>query len=218
MVLMGPPGVGKGTQADLLCQHFQPCHLSTGDVFRAATCQSQPDQLSPSMMAALDYMKRGMLVPDETVIDMIRERARCLACQHGFLLDGFPRTVAQAEALAAMLEGLCLRLDAVVNYTLPTDQVVARLSGRRTCRGCKATFHIQGKPPKVENVCDHCGGELYQRDDDNPEAIRTRLEEYRRSTEPLEAFYSKNGILVTVSAEGAPEDIFRRTVDALQPV
>ncbi|MBZ0287432.1 MAG: nucleoside monophosphate kinase [Anaerolineae bacterium] len=213
--MMGPPGVGKGTQADLLGDYFQPCHLSTGDVFRAATYQSGPEHLSASMTAALDYMKRGMLAPDETVIDMIRERARCLACQHGFLLDGFPRSVAQAKALDAMLEGLCLRLDAVINYTLPTAQVVERLSGRRTCRGCKATFHVQGKPPKVENVCDHCEGELYQREDDYPEAIHTRLEEYKRSTAPLEAFYAGNGVLVTVSAEGAPEDIFQRTVDAV---
>ena len=139
----------------------------------------------------------------------------CLHCTGGFILDGFPRTVAQAEALKAYLESENLTLTAVVNYDLPLDEIVARLSGRRTCEKCRAIFHLTGHPPKEEGICDNCGGKLYQREDDRPEAIKVRMEAYRKSTAPLIDFYERLGLLVSVPAEGSPEDIFERTVAAL---
>lgn len=214
MVLLGAPGVGKGTQAEFLCERLKANHLSTGDVFRAALSMANGD-LSPAMETALAFMKKGALVPDDTVIDMVRERTLCLKSEYGFLLDGFPRTVQQAEALDEMLTANNLKLDAVLNYDLPMDQVIARLSGRRTCRGCKTTFHIVSKPPQVEGVCDKCGGELYQREDDQPESIRVRLQAYNDSTAPLVNYYQAKGLLKTLSAEGSPEEIFKRTLVAL---
>jgi len=213
-VLLGAPGVGKGTQAELLCERLGTCHLSTGDVFRAARCLT-PEERSPALDDALHFMQRGDLVPDTTVLDLVRERTRCLRCGGGFLLDGFPRTVAQAEALGDLLAREKITLTAVLNYDLPLDKVVARLSGRRTCPGCKAVFHVSARPPRVQGVCDHCGGSLYQREDDRPEAIRTRMEVYSKSTTPLIDFYQQRGVLVTVEAEGSPEEIYERTLVAL---
>jgi len=217
LVLLGAPGIGKGTQAEVLCARVGACHLSTGDIFRVAkelaTCER-----TPALAAALDYMRRGALVPDQTVLAMLGERMRCLQCQGGFLLDGFPRTVAQAEALEKLLAGRQLQLDAVLSYELPLEQVVARLSGRRTCPGCNAVFHIEARPPKVEGICGHCGGNLYQREDDRPEAIRVRMETYETSTAPLAGFYQQRGLLVSIPADGAPETIFERTCEALKHV
>jgi adenylate kinase len=215
LVLLGAPGVGKGTQAELLCANLGACHLSTGDIFRAAKALDSAER-TPALTAALDYMRRGDLVPDETVLALVAERMGCLRCEGGFLLDGFPRTVAQAEALEKLLAGENLKLDAVLSYELPLEQVVSRLSGRRTCPNCKAVFHIEARPPKVAGVCDHCGGMLYQREDDRPESIRVRMEAYERSTAPLAGFYRQRKLLVTISAEGSPEEIFRRTSDALK--
>jgi adenylate kinase len=214
LVLLGAPGVGKGTQAELLCERLGTCHLSTGDIFRAAKCLAENER-SPALEAALGYMKRGDLVPDQTVLDLIRERTSCLRCRGGFLLDGFPRTVAQAEAFAKILEREDIPLNAVLNYDLPIEKVVARLSGRRTCPDCKAVFHVTGRPPRVEGVCDHCGAKLQQREDDRPEAVRVRMEVYDKSTKPLTDFYQKRGLLVTIEAEGTPEEIYQRTLDAL---
>lgn len=215
LVLLGAPGVGKGTQAELFTQVLGACQLSTGDVFRAAK-NLKPEQLTPAMQAALGYMQRGELVPDQTVIDLVRERTGCLKCDYGFMLDGFPRTVNQAESLDEMLKQNGLQLDAVVSFELPMDEVVARLSGRRTCRSCKTTFHVTGKPPKVEGICDKCGGELYQREDDREESIRVRLKAYEESTSPLADYYRKKGLLVTVSAEGSPEEVFQRALKAVK--
>jgi len=214
LVLLGAPGVGKGTQAELLCERLGPCQLSTGDIFRAAKSLAEGER-SPALEAALDYMRRGDLVPDATVLDLVRERVRCLRCPGGFLLDGFPRTVAQAETLSALLDGENIKLDAVLNYDLPIAQIVARLSGRRTCAGCKAVFHITGRPPRIADVCDHCGGQLLQREDDRPEAVRVRMEVYERSTKPLTDFYRQRGLLATISADGTPEAIYQRTLAAL---
>ena len=214
LILLGAPGVGKGTQAELLGQRLGACHLSTGDVFRAA--KSLPkEQLSPAMQMALASMSRGELVHDETVLAMVRERSRCLRCRGGFLLDGFPRTVVQAEALENLLKWERRALTAVINYDLPTDVIVSRLSGRRTCPGCKAVYHETAHPPKTPGVCDQCGGKLYQREDDRAESVRVRMTAYQRNTKPLIDFYEQRGLLVTVAATGAPEEICERTLASL---
>jgi adenylate kinase len=216
LVLLGAPGVGKGTQADLLCHRLGSCHLSTGDIFRAAK-NLESCERTPALTAALDYMKRGELVPDTTVLDLVRERIGCLRCESGFLLDGFPRTVAQAEALEELFKSENIQLDAVLSYELPLEEVIARLSGRRTCPKCKAVFHTETLPPKVAGICDHCGAELYQREDDRPESIRVRMEAYEKSTSPLADFYRKRNLLVSVDAHGRPEEIYERTMAILGP-
>lgn len=215
LVLLGAPGVGKGTQAELLSANLGACQLSTGDVFRAAKTLDACD-LSPAMTEALESMRNGELVPDATVLNMIRERRRCIRCSGGFLLDGFPRTVAQAEALDRMLVDEEIQLDAVLSYDLPIEEIVARLSGRRTCAQCKAVFHVVGRPPRQEGLCDHCGGVLVQREDDRPEAVRVRMEAYEQSTAPLTEYYRGKGLLVSIPADGTPEEIFQRTVEALE--
>jgi len=215
LVLLGAPGVGKGTQAHLLNQRLGACHLSTGDVFRAAGNRKACDQ-TPAMAAALEYMRRGDLVPDSTVWEMVRERSGCLHCEGGFVLDGFPRTLAQADSLSQLMHKENLALSAVVNYELPVDEIVSRLSGRRICEKCKAVFHATRQPSRVEGVCDQCGGRLYQREDDRPESVKLRLEVYESSTSPLIQFYREFGLLVPVAATGSPEEICDRTMIALE--
>lgn len=214
LVLLGAPGVGKGTQSELLCEGLGTCQLSTGDIFRAAKCLSESER-SPALTEALGYMKRGELVPDGTVLNLLRERTRCLKCGGGFLLDGFPRTVTQAEALSELLEQEQIKLNAVVNYDLPIETIVNRLSGRRTCASCKAVFHVTTRPSKIADTCDHCGGKLVQREDDRPEAVRVRMEAYEKSTKPLIDFYDRRGVLVTIPADGKPQEIYQRTLVAL---
>ena len=167
------------------------------------------------MKAALEHMRRGELVPDSIVWEMVRERSKCILHCGGFILDGFPRTLAQAESLKSLMDADGLALHAVVDYELSTPEIVRRLSGRRTCKGCKSIFHVTEKPPKTEGVCDRCGGQLFQREDDRPEAIAVRLEVYEKSTAPLIDFYKRLGLLVPIPAEGRPEEIFARTTDRL---
>jgi adenylate kinase len=214
LVLLGAPGVGKGTQAELLSARLGACHLSTGDIFRAAKTLTECDR-TPTMTSALDFMRRGDLVPDTTVLDLLIERSKCLRCGGGFLLDGFPRTVAQAEALQKCLKENDIQLGAVVSYDMPLEKIVSRLSGRRTCPNCKAVYHVETRAPKVEGVCDSCGTALYQREDDRSESVQVRMEVYEKSTAPLADFYTRHHLLVSVSAEGTPEEIFSRTMDAL---
>ncbi len=214
LVLLGAPGVGKGTQAELLSAGLGACQLSTGDIFRAAKSADACSR-SPAITAALEAMRKGELVTDETVLAMIRERVACLRCGGGFLLDGFPRTVAQAEALDEILDRESIRLDAVLNYALPIDTIVARLSGRRTCPACKAVFHTQTKPPRTAGVCDQCSGALIQREDDRPESVQVRMAAYESSTSPLIAFYRQRGLLVSIDADGDPATIYARTLAAL---
>ena len=217
LILLGAPGVGKGTQAELLHERLGACHLSTGDVIRAA--KTLPDgQRSPAMDCALDFMRRGDLVPDQTVLDMVSERLRCLHCCGGFLLDGFPRTVVQAEALEKLMQREEVAMTAVLNYELPLEEIVARISGRRTCSNCKAVYHAVSRPPRVKNVCDNCGGKLFQREDDRPESVRVRMEAYEKSTRPLIKFYRERGLLVPIIAGGTPEETFQRTLVALNGV
>lgn len=210
LLLLGAPGIGKGTQAELLSERLGACHLSTGDIFRSAKCLAENEQTA-SMKDALKFMRQGALVPDQTVLGLVRDRLRCLRCDGGFLLDGFPRTVAQAEALEEILEEEKVKLTAVLNYELPLERVVARISGRRTCAGCKAVYHVATRPPKVADVCDHCGGSLFQREDDRAESVEVRMKAYETSTHPLINFYQQRGLLISISAEGSPEEIYQRT-------
>ena len=208
----GPPGVGKGTQAQLLCDKLRTCHLSTGDLFRAASCDTNP---SPAMSAALVAMRRGELVSDELVMSMVRERSGCLTCHGGFLLDGVPRTLDQARTLEALMDELGVDLDGVLLYELPLAQIVDRLGGRRTCMECRAVCHVGASPPAVDGICDYCGGALMQRDDDRPEAVRVRMEAYREATQPLTDFYAARDKLISISADGEPREIAQRTLQSL---
>ena len=214
LVLLGAPGVGKGTQADLLNKRLRACHLSTGDIFRAANGRSACD-LSPAMRAALEYMRRGDLVPDSTVWDMMRERSTCLHCGGGFILDGFPRTLNQAHSLNELMENEGLELTAVVNYELPVVEIIARLGGRQTCAQCKTVFHATERPSRVTGFCDRCGGKLFQREDGRPESTKIRMEVYQQSTAPLIEFYRSLGLLLPVAARGTPEEICEKTLATL---
>jgi adenylate kinase len=210
IVLLGAPGVGKGTQAELLSERLGACHLSTGDVFRTARGLDEA-ALSPAMRDAIGHMKRGELVPDETVLDLVRERLRCLKCPGGFLLDGFPRTVAQAASLEKLLTEEHLRLSAVFNYDLPVEQIISRVFGRLTCPNCKTVYHATTRPPKIAGHCDKCGGKLFQREDDQPTAVKVRMDAYLNSAAPLIEFYRQRGLLMDIDANGTPDQICRRT-------
>jgi adenylate kinase len=215
-VLLGPPGVGKGTQAELLAGKFGICHLSTGDVFRSAKKLLNEGEGTPAMARAVGYMSGGRLVPDETVLSLVNERAKCLRCGGGFLLDGFPRTVVQAEALEKVLTQNGMQLDAVLSYELPLAELVTRISGRLTCPKCKSVFHVTARPPQCAGICDNCGLELFQREDDRPEAIRVRMEAYEKSTLPLTDHYRGQGLLVSIAAGATPSETFERTLAALE--
>jgi adenylate kinase len=214
LVLLGPPGVGKGTQAALLTERLGACHLSTGDLFRAGGRLDGRDH-SPALAAALGHIRRGELVPDATVLDLVRERHACLRCRGGFLLDGFPRTIAQAEALDRLLAAEDVLLDSALRYELPLERLVARLTGRHWCRSCRAVFHVDARPPRTEGLCDACGGRLERREDDHPQAVRIRMRAYESETQPLAEHYRRQGLLRVVSAEGSPEEVHTRTLAAL---
>ncbi|NLN06761.1 MAG: adenylate kinase [Firmicutes bacterium] len=203
IILLGPPGAGKGTQGERLVKKYKIPHIATGDIFRAAI--KEGTELG---LLAKDYMERGLLVPDELVVELIRERLAEEDTAQGFLLDGFPRTLAQAEALDAALAEMGAPLTAVINVDVDQDVLVERLTGRRVCRGCGSTYHIKFYPPTVRSVCDKCGGELYQRSDDSVETVHQRLEVYRKQTEPLIAYYQKQGILYTVDGSRDIDQVF----------
>jgi adenylate kinase len=212
LVLVGPPGAGKGTQAKYIGQHFDIPAISTGDIFRANLAAKTPLGLE-----AKGYMDKGDLVPDKVTIGIVRDRLAKEDTEPGFLLDGFPRTLPQAEALDEMLEELGIPLDVVLELKADEDEVVRRLSGRRTCRKCGHVWHTEFDPPEQEGVCDICGGELFQRDDDKPETIRRRLQVYNDQTAPLVGYYRDKGLLRTIGAEGRVDDVTRRAIDALTP-
>ncbi len=216
VILLGPPGVGKGTQAARLVDTLGACHLSTGDVFRAAhhSCDAAR---SPVMAEAMATMHRGGLVSDETVVALVRERIRCLHCNHGFLLDGFPRTVDQAHALDEMLTGVGTCLDRVVLLDADEQTIIHRLSGRRICSRCRASWHVESHAPIVPGVCDSCGGALVQRPDDRPETIHIRLEAYHAEADAVIAFYRDRGLLATIDAGAPPGEVFRRLMIELPP-
>lgn len=189
ILLMGPPGAGKGTQAEKLVADFPIPHISTGDMFRAAV--KNGTELGKE---AKKYMDAGGLVPDEVTIGIVKERLSQPDCQKGFILDGFPRTKEQAVALDEILKELGIKLDAAVNISVPYADLVARVTGRRICKKCGATYHVIYNPPKQEGVCDKCSGELYQRNDDKEETVKKRLEAYHSQTAPLIAYYEQEGV------------------------
>ncbi|MDX2601366.1 adenylate kinase [Streptomyces caniscabiei] len=212
IVLVGPPGAGKGTQAAFLAQNLSIPHISTGDLFRAnISKQTELGKLAKS------YMDKGELVPDEVTIAMAKDRMEQPDAEHGFLLDGFPRNVSQAEALDVTLRDESMNLDAVLDLEVPEEEVVKRIAGRRICRNDSAhVFHVTYKQPKQEGVCDTCGGELYQRDDDSEETVRKRLEVYHTQTEPIIDYYKAQGLVVTISALGPVEEVTQRAMEALK--
>jgi adenylate kinase len=212
LVLVGPPGAGKGTQAQFIAEHASVPKISTGDIFRANVGDG-----TPLGVEAKQYMDRGDLVPDGVTIEMVRLRLREDDAVGGFLLDGFPRTVPQAEVLDDMLRETGAKLDVVLELVVDDDEVIRRLSGRRTCRTCNHIWHIDFDPPEVEGVCDVDGGELFQRDDDKAETIANRLHVYAEQTAPLVEYYARRGVLVGIDATGPVDDVTARAIDALRP-
>ncbi|CAM5503349.1 adenylate kinase [Streptomyces abikoensis] len=211
IVLVGPPGAGKGTQAAYLAKNLAIPHISTGDLFRANISQG-----TPLGQKAQEYMRAGQLVPDEVTIGMAKDRMSQSDAEGGFLLDGFPRNLAQAEALDAILKADDLKLDAVLDLEVPEDEVVKRIAGRRMCRKDSShIFHVIYNPPAAEGVCDACGGELYQREDDSEETVRRRLEVYHSETEPIIDYYKAQGLVVTISALGKVNEVTERAMAAL---
>ncbi|PZF98733.1 adenylate kinase [Micromonospora deserti] len=211
LVLVGPPGAGKGTQAEFIAAHLSVPKISTGDIFRSNVSQG-----TPLGVEAKRYMDAGELVPDEVTINMVRDRLAEPDAAEGFLLDGFPRTTPQAAALDKLLADFGTALDLVLELVVDDDEVIRRLSGRRTCRGCGKIWHVEFDAPTREGICDRCGAELFQRDDDKPETIATRLREYSEKTAPLVDYYGAQGKLVGIDATGPVEDVTVRAIDALR--
>ena len=210
LILLGPPGAGKGTQAKFLVERLQIPQISTGDMLRAAVKDG-----TPLGRDAKHYMDRGALVPDEIIIGLVRERLQRPDCARGYILDGFPRTVTQAEALGKTLEALHASLDHVVSLEVPTEDLVLRIAGRRTCRNCGAMYHVRFSPSQTDGRCDTCGGPTYQRDDDREETVRRRLAVYADQTAPLISLYEAQGLLRRVPGTGEIGEIFQRITAAL---
>lgn len=210
IIFLGAPGVGKGTQADFIASKFQIPKISTGDLLRASVAQK-----TPLGKKAKEYMDRGQLVPDEVVIGLIEEKLDSEECQRGFLLDGFPRTVAQADALSRLLDAKQQPLDRVVHFVLSRNEIIKRLSGRRSCPSCSAVYHLESRPPQREGVCDVCGTTLIQRSDDRPETIEARLTVYEQQTAPLIEYYKAKGILSELDASGSVEEVQQRLLAIL---
>ena len=210
VIMLGAPGAGKGTQAKKLAAEYSIPHISTGDIFRANI--KEGTELGKKAKA---YMDAGQLVPDELVCDLVVDRIQQDDCKNGYLLDGFPRTIPQAEALDAAVEKLAEKIDYAVNIDVPDDNIINRMSGRRACVGCGATYHIVFNPPKVEDVCDVCGKSLILRDDDKPETVKTRLDVYHAQTQPLIDYYAGRGVLVTVDGTQNMDKVFAAIKDIL---
>jgi len=210
LVLLGPPGAGKGTQARMLEAQLKAPQIASGDLLRTAVRNR-----TPLGNEAKSYMDKGALVPDELVLKLIEEHLNQRGAQDGFILDGFPRTVAQAEALARMLETRKERLDKVIALIVPNDEIIKRISGRRTCRNCGAMYHVIYDPPRNVDICNDCNGELYQREDDEEDTVRMRLEVYAASTKPLLDHYGRLGLLTQIDGMGRPDDIERRILEAV---
>ena len=203
IILMGPPGAGKGTQAKLIIQAFNLPHISTGDMFREAMKNETPLGLK-----AKSYIDQGHLVPDDVTIGIVEERLTQDDCKGGFLLDGFPRTIPQAEALDKMMEKMHRKIDLVIDVETPKEELIRRISGRRVCKSCGAPYHVDTMKPKVDGVCDICGGTLIQRKDDNVEALEVRLNHYEHETKPLLDYYKEAGNLVTLDGSKGKDLLF----------
>lgn len=213
LVLVGPPGAGKGTQAQFLASHYVIPHISTGDIFRANLKEG-----TPLGIEAKSFMDRGDLVPDSVTNEMVRDRLGKADVVNGFLLDGFPRNVAQAEVLRAILAEKRTPLNAALELSVDTAEIILRLSGRRVCRNCGKVWHIEFDKTSDPQKCDFCQGELYQREDDKEEVITRRLEVYQEQTAPIISFYRTEGLLITISATGSVSEITERAVSALSRV
>ncbi|RLI88670.1 MAG: adenylate kinase [Archaeoglobales archaeon] len=213
LILLGPPGSGKGTQAKFIVEKYGIPQISTGDMLREAVAKGT--ELGKK---AKEYMDKGQLVPDEVVIGIVKERLKQPDCEKGFILDGFPRTLPQAEALDKMLEELGKKIDGVINIHVPEEEVVKRIVNRRSCRNCGAVYHLIYNPPKEEGKCDKCGGELYQRDDDKEETVRNRYKVYRDQTEPLIDYYQKKGLLYNVDGTKTIEEVSKEVEAILEKI
>jgi adenylate kinase len=211
LVMLGPPGAGKGTQAALLADKIEVPHVASGDLFRTALKEETGLGLT-----AKSYMERGELVPDEVTVAMVRERLLEPDCDSGVILDGFPRTVEQAEALEGILADQGKAIDAALFIDAAEEELVRRLSSRWTCRNCQAVYNVISNPPREEGKCDVCGGELYQRTDDVPETVRNRIRVYRDQTSPLVEHYRGKGLLVTIKSEGGIENVQGKILKALE--
>ncbi len=210
LIMLGAPGAGKGTQAKMIAKKYQIPHISTGDIFRA-NIKSQTEL----GMKAKSFMDQGMLVPDEITIGMLMDRIKEPDCAGGYVLDGFPRTIPQAESLTKALSDMGTAVDYAVNVDVPDDNIIGRMSGRRACLNCGATYHVAFNPPKTENVCNTCGQNLVLREDDKPETVKKRLDVYHQQTQPLIDYYKKAGVLVEVDGTQNMEDVFKSIVKVL---
>jgi adenylate kinase len=210
LILLGPPGAGKGTQAQRIVEKYRLPQISTGDILRAAVKES-----TPLGTKAKGFMDQGQLVPDEIVIGIVGDRLKEKDCNSGFILDGFPRTIPQAEALRPILTKIGKAIDHVINIEVESEELIRRLTGRRTCKNCGAMFHVLFQPPKKEGMCDRCGETLYQRADDKEETIRTRLKEYEKQTAPLIQYYRNKTTLRSIQGVGGPDQIFDQIIRLL---
>ena len=213
VVLLGPPGAGKGTQAKLLQEEFAACQISTGDILRKAVADK-----TPLGREAGQYIDRGALVPDDVIVKLVAERLKDKDCEKGFILDGFPRTIPQAESLDAILKDMRLGLNRVLSVQVPRAVIIERLAGRRSCKDCGALAHVVFSPPKQTGVCDRCGGELYQRRDDEEETVANRLKVYENQTAPLVDYYRRRSLLREIDGVGPVNEIRARMIKALGDV
>jgi len=211
LILLGPPGAGKGTQAKILIKKYGIPQISTGDILRAAVKEQ-----TPMGIKAKGFMDSGALVPDDVVVGIVEERIAKSDCVDGYILDGFPRTVAQADSLSTMLQKKNTGIDHVIAITVDNEELLKRITGRRTCKGCSAGYHVLYDPPKQTDLCSECGGELYQRDDDREETMRRRLEVYEEQTSPLVAYYAERKLLRTVDGMGDIDGIQRKLIGIIE--
>ncbi len=211
LILLGPPGAGKGTQASAIVKKYNIPHISTGDIFRENI--KMGTELGKKVK---EYMDKGLLVPDDIVVSIVKDRILKDDCKDGFLLDGFPRTVNQGEALDKELSQMNLKLDKVINLDVEKEILIERITGRRICKDCGATYHIKFNPPAKKGICDNCGGNLYQRDDDTQETVEKRIEVYQQQTKPLIDYYTEKGLILNVDGSKAIDEIFETIVKALE--
>ncbi len=213
LILLGPPGAGKGTQAEEIANEYDIAYISTGDILRKAVKEN-----TELGRKARQYMDKGQLVPDELVVEIIKARLMDTDCKNGALFDGFPRTVEQALFLENALPDLNLKIDRVLSLEVEEDDLIERLTGRRVCSDCGASYHLKFNPPEVRNVCDICGGDLYQRDDDRLETVQERMEVYKKQTEPLIEFYQKRGLLSTIDGNQEINEVQKQIKNILEKI